>query len=97
MIVNNMGRRDNSAVANAKVEEREKVIHILCGQEVWNLESQIKPSGHSHLRVSTRNAAVLRDVFLYLHVYLVRVRVEIEHDGLFCKPILVMYLGSNFI
>lgn len=61
------------------MEERQQVVDILSGQEVWRLQRQVEPARHADLGVTARDAAVLGDVLLDLHVNLEGVRVEVEH------------------
>lgn len=97
LIVNDVSRWHNSAVSDIEMEQSQEVVHILGGQEIRDLQWKVEPSWDCYLRVSAWSAPILRDVLLNLHVNLIRVGVEVEHDRLLCESVLIMNFGRNIV
>lgn len=49
VVVDDLCGRDDSAITHAEVEECQKVVHILCCQEVWHFQSKVEPPGYTDL------------------------------------------------
>ena len=96
-IIDDLRRRDHPAVANRKVEECQQIINVLRCQKVRCSEGQVEPFGNGDLRVPAWHRPILWNLLLDLHMHLESVRVEIKHDGLLSKPILIVNFRCNFI
>ena len=49
VVVDDLRGRNYSAITHAEVEECQKVIHILCCQEVGHFQSKVEPPGYTNL------------------------------------------------
>lgn len=96
-VVDHLGGRHDSAVANVEVEESQKIVHVVSLHEIRSLQRKVEPTGHSDRFVTANVWAFFWEVFLNLHVDLVSVRVEVEHDRLLEESVLVVNPGGDFV
>ena len=96
-VIDDVSGRHHSTIAHVEMEQSQQIVHILSRQEIWNFQWQIEPSRHTDLRVSPRCASIVWNILLHLHVNLVSMWIEIKHNGLFCKPVLVVYFGCDVV
>lgn len=80
MIVYYLSRGYNLTVTDAEMEQSQEIIDVLGGQEVRHLKGKVEPSRDTDLRVTSWHTAILWYVLLHLHMNLISVGIEIEHN-----------------
>ena len=88
----------NSAIAHIEMEKCQEVVHVVCLHEIRSFQRQVEPSWYGNCFVATNVVTVFfQEVLTHLHVDLICVRIEVEHDRLFEESVLAVHPSRNLI